>query len=231
MRPHQPSGSGSPDRRNQSPLATSPPSSGGGLFQERKNSLVLGHTCLPHRVGRWVSGALDNMLRAVPWGGGCVPLSARIQSPVLAVHQKATCFPESKRVHGTPAWCRGAGANNRQLNEVIALSPGWWGGEVDGVWGGASRKKEEKVSCLKGRAERQGLQGRNRITSLPRLGKSLGEAGLETVAEMNDMGPKGSGRERERPSAGRERVQTLVMALWPVLWALTHSSLWRTPFM
>lgn len=82
--------------------------------------------------------------------------------------------------------------------------------------GGASRKKEEKVSCLKGRAERQSLQGRNRIASPPCLGKSLLEAGLETVAEMNDVGRRGSGREREMPLAGRERVQTLVITWWPV---------------
>lgn len=75
---------------------------------------------------------------------------------------------------------------------------------------GASGEKAEKVSCLQGRAERQCLQGRNRITSPPGLGKCLREAGLETEAEMNDMGWRGSGleRERERDALGWERKRS-----------------------
>lgn len=77
----------------------------------REASFRRGKTALSWgaHLGHWVSGALDNMLRAVPRGGGCAPLSARIQSPLLAAHQKATYFPESKRVHSTPVRCRGAG--------------------------------------------------------------------------------------------------------------------------
>lgn len=76
----------------------SPPSStaGGGLFQKRENSLVLGHTWRPQWTGHQVSGTLDNVPGAVPQGGVCVPLSAHIQSPLLAAHQKTTYFPESR---------------------------------------------------------------------------------------------------------------------------------------
>ena len=69
---------------------------GGGLFQKRENSLVLGHTWQPQWTGHRVSGTLDNVPGAVPPGGVCVPLSAHIQSPLLAAHQKTTYFPESR---------------------------------------------------------------------------------------------------------------------------------------
>ena len=78
-------------------LISSPSSpAGGGLFQKRKNSLVLGHTWRPQWTGHRVSGTLDNMPGAVPRGGVCAPLSPHIQSPLLAAHQTTTYFPESR---------------------------------------------------------------------------------------------------------------------------------------
>lgn len=62
--------------RKQSPLATPPSLCTGGWGRPPPGEVkepCLGHTWLPHRAWRWVSGALDNMPGAVPWGGAVYP--------------------------------------------------------------------------------------------------------------------------------------------------------------
>ena len=132
----------------------------------QENQPCLGAQLLPHKARHWVSRAPDNMPGAVPWGGGCVLLSVRIQSPELAAHQKTTYFPESRYGHRTPVWCRGAGTNGCWIKWLPGAEHG---GKMGAGWGvhreEPFRRKEERVSCLKGRVERQDLQARNTIIS------------------------------------------------------------------
>lgn len=111
-------GPDSPADRKQSPSAPLC-TAGGGLLKERKKSLVLGHTWLPHWARCKVSGALDNMPGAVPRGRGGVP-SPPISSPLYWLPtKKLLSFLKASEYTVPLCGVGGTGTNGR--------SRGQWG--------------------------------------------------------------------------------------------------------
>lgn len=141
---------GSPPCRRQGtldPPTALPPPHREASSRKGKTALSWGTPGCPTGAGHWVSGTFDNMPGAVPWGGGCVPLSARIQSLLLAAHQKATYFPESQQVHSTPVWCRGRW--DKQAAELSGCSELKREGKQG--WGARGLRREEPFRRQEGK--------------------------------------------------------------------------------